>query len=158
MTSKLVPEGFVQLPQGLGFTDSIQPSYRRVQGDRVSFGMLVQAQHSNSMGICHGGALMTLADVTAASGVNMARGVRSGSPTVNLAMDFIASAHQGDWVQADAEQVSVKRRFGFCSGAIYNRAGIVARFNGTFYLPDHKGMWRDGAPTDGVLQGLEKGE
>ena len=154
--SGVVPEGFVQLPQGLGFTDSIQPSYRRVEGDTVSFGMLVQAQHSNSMGICHGGALMTLADVTAASGVNMARGIRSGSPTVNLALDFIASAQQGDWIQADAEQVSVKRRFGFCSGAIYNKAGIVARFNGTFYLPDHKGLWRDGAPTDGVLQGLEK--
>jgi hypothetical protein len=31
----------------------------------------------------------------------------------------------------------------------------VARFNGTFYLPDHDGMWKDGRTGDGVLRGLE---
>ena len=53
------------------------------------------------------------------------------------------------------EQVSIKRRFGFCSGGIYNSAGVVARFSGTFYFPDHKGMWKDGRRGDGVLQSQE---
>lgn len=150
-----VPEGFVRMPEGLGFTDTLQPSYRRIEGDTVSFGLVVEAQHSNSLGICHGGALMTLADITAASGVNLARGKKSGSPTVNLALDFISSARQGEWIQANVEQVSLKRRFGFCNGAIHNRRGIVARFNGTFYLPDHEGMWKDGRSGDGVLQGAD---
>lgn len=153
MDKEKVPEGFERIPDGLGYTDTLQPSYRRITGEKASFGLLVEAKHSNSLGICHGGALMTLADVTAASGVNMARGIRAGSPTINLSMDFISSARRGQWIQADVEQVSVKRRFGFCSGAIYNSAGIVARFNGTFYLPDHEGMWKDG-PGDGVLRGL----
>lgn len=145
------PEGFEQLPEGLGYTDSLQPSYRKVEGDLVSFGLVVQPQHSNTMGICHGGVLMTLADITAATGVNVARGVKAGSPTVHLSIDFISSARQGEWVHADVEQVSVKRRFGFCSGGIYNDSGVVARFNGTFYFPDHKGMWKDGRRGDGVL-------
>jgi len=149
-----VPEGFELLPRGLGFTDALQPCYRRVRGEAVSFGLLVEPHHGNSMGICHGGVLMALADMTAASGVNLAKGVLAGSPTVNLSLDFIAAARHGEWLQADAEQVSVKRRFGFCSGAIYNSRGIVARFNGTFYFPDHDGMWKDGHGKDSVLSAL----
>lgn len=145
-----VPAGFVRLPEGLGFTDNLQPCYRRIAGDVVSFGLVVDKQHSNSMGICHGGALVTLADVTAATGVNVTRGVRAGSPTINLSMDFIAAGRMGQWIQADVQQVSVKRRFGFCSGVILNSEGVIARFNGTFYLPDHKGMIKPDAIGDGV--------
>ena len=150
-----VPDGFKPLPEGLGFTDNLKPCYRRLQAEELSFGLLVAQQHSNSMGICHGGALMTLADITAASGVNLARGKKSGSPTVNLALDFISSARQGEWIEANVEQVSLKRRFGFCNGVIHNHRGIVARFNGTFYVPDHEGMWKDGRSGDGVLQGTD---
>jgi uncharacterized protein (TIGR00369 family) len=149
-TVQQVPEGFLPMPSGLGFTDKLQPSYRRIQGDSVSFGLVVQQHHGNLMGICHGGVLMTLADIAAANGVNVARGVLAGSPTINLAVDFIAAARIGQWIQADVHLVTVKRRFGFCSGAIFNSDGVVARFNGTFYLPDHKGMVKPGAIADGV--------
>ena len=86
-TNDQVPEGFERLPLGLGFTDNLQPLYRRVSGDEVSFGLLVEPQHSNMMGICHGGVLMTLADITAATGTNVARGVAAGSPTIQLSKD-----------------------------------------------------------------------
>ncbi len=156
MSDEVPPEGFSQLPRGLGFADSLQPCFLRIGEGQVSFGLIVQAAHSNSLGICHGGVLMTLADMAAATGVNVARGQRSGSPTVNLAVDFISGARLGEWIQANVEQVSVKRRFGFSSGAIYNASGIVARFNGTFYLPDHDGMRKEGAPTDGILRVLDE--
>ena len=146
-----VPEGFEPLPKGLGYTDSLWPTYRRVAGEEVSFGLVVQAQHTNTMGICHGGVLMTLADITAATGANQARGVLAGSPTVHLSIDYISAARQGEWIQANAEQVSIKRRFGFASGAIVNSRGVVARFSGTFYFPDHDGLWQNGAPGDGVM-------
>jgi uncharacterized protein (TIGR00369 family) len=155
-TDHNVPAGFERLPEGLGFTDILQPIYRRVEGEAAAFGMLVQPMHGNMMGICHGGVLMTLADVTAATGANLARGVTAGSPTVHLAIDYIAAARVGEWLQAEAEQVSAKRRFGFCSGSIYNSDGVVARFSGTFYFPDHQGMWKNGRTGDGVLQGLSR--
>jgi uncharacterized protein (TIGR00369 family) len=140
----VVPDDFERLPLGLGYTDSLQPVYRRIVEQNASFGLLVQEQHCNTMGICHGGVLTTLADITAATGANLARGASGGSPTVHLSIDCISAARLGDWVWADAEQVSVKRRFGFCSGTIYNAAGPVARFSGTFYFPDHDGMWKQG--------------
>jgi len=150
--AEAVPPGFERLPRGLGFTDSLQPIYRQIRGEDASFGLVVEAQHSNTMGVCHGGVLMTLADITATTGVNLAHGVVAGSPTVHLDIDFISAARRGDWLQANTEQVNVKRRFGFCSGAIYNSAGVVARFSGTIYFPDHDGMWKEGNPGDGVLQ------
>jgi len=146
-----VPAGFEQLPPGLGFTDSLAPCYRRVEGDEVAFGLVVQTQHCNTMGNCHGGVLMSLSDITAATGANVAKGVIAGSPTVHLSIDYISTAREGEWIEARAEQVTAKRRFGFCSGSIVNKRGVVARFSGTFYFPDHDGLWRNGPPGDGVM-------
>jgi uncharacterized protein (TIGR00369 family) len=148
-----VPPGFQPLPRGLGFTDTLQPSFRRISEEGVSFGLRVGKQHCNVMGICHGGVLTTLADIAAASGVNHAAGRTAGSPTINLALDFISAGREGDWLQADVLQVSVKRRFGFSSGLISGPEGVVARFNGTFYLPDHDGIWRQPPPPASLLSG-----
>ncbi|TXS95916.1 PaaI family thioesterase [Parahaliea maris] len=130
------------MPTGFGYTDTLQPFYRHVTAEEVAFGLHVCSQHANSMGICHGGVLMTMADIAAASGVNHARGELGGSPTINLSLDFISAGKLGDWLEARISEVTVKRRFGFCNGLISNERGIVARFNGTFYLPDHEGMWK----------------
>lgn len=148
-----MPAGFESIPTGLGFTDVLQPLFRSLAGDRVRFAMWVGESHTNSMGICHGGVIATLADITAASGVNHARGARSGNPTISLSLDFIATGRLGDWLQAEVAQVSVKRRFGFCSGLVQGPQGVVARFNGTFYLPDHQGMWKPEKPAADDLAG-----
>jgi uncharacterized protein (TIGR00369 family) len=154
-TVEVVPQGFELLPEGLGFADKLRPIYRRIQGESVSVGLLVSEQHRNFMGNCHGGVLMTLADIAAATGVNVARGTKAGTPTINLAVDFIATARMGQWIQAEAQQVTLKRRFGFCNGLISNSQGVVARFNGTFYLPDHQGMWKGNNLGDGLLGGID---
>ncbi len=151
MTTAAVPPDFEVLPTGLGFTDAIGPCYRRVSEAGVSFGLIVTPVHANMMGICHGGVLMTLADIAAASGVNFVRGAKAGSPTINLSLDFISAGRLGEWLEAEITHTTVKRRFGFCSGVISNKEGVVARFNGTFYLPDHKGMWKVKERTDGFL-------
>ncbi|MEM1113118.1 MAG: PaaI family thioesterase [Pseudomonadota bacterium] len=140
-----VPEGFEVLPEGLGFTDNLQPCYIRATEDGVSAGLGVQPHHGNTMGICHGGVLMTLADIGAASALNRARGLISGAPTVNLSVDFINAARVGEWIQTESQSITIKRRFGFSSGVILGNKGIIARYNGTFYLPDHDGIYTEHA-------------
>ncbi len=152
-----VPEGFERVPEGLGFTDVLQPLYRRLEGGAISLGLVVDRRHSNTMGICHGGVLMTLADIAAGSGVNVARGVLAGAPTINLSLDFIAGARMGQWLQADVQQVELKRHFGFASGIILTGERVVARYNGTFYFPDHDGMWKEGKTEMAPLKGLGDG-
>jgi uncharacterized protein (TIGR00369 family) len=138
-----IPGDFERLPEGLGFTDILQPVYRRVRDGRVALGMFVQDNHTNMLKICHGGVLMTLADVAAASAVNHAREKVAGSPTINLSFDFIAAARVGDWLQAEADRVTVKRRFGFSSGVVESGERIIMRFSGNFYLPEHDGFKAD---------------
>jgi uncharacterized protein (TIGR00369 family) len=150
----LVPEGFQAIPAGLGFTDVIQPSFVRICDGEVSFGIVAGASHGNSMGIVHGGVLMTLADVAAACAINVVRGGKTGTPTVNLSMDFISAGRIGQWLQADVERASAKRRFGFSNGVISSSDGLVARFNGTFYIPDHDGMAKDGKARASILDHL----
>ena len=153
-TTAAVPDGFEQLPLGYGFTDTLSPLYRKVDNQLVTLGMTVGPQHSNSMGICHGGALMTLADIAAASWANMARGLVAGAPTINLSIDFISAAKLGQWVEAQQEGVELKRLFGFARGVICSERGVVARFNASFYFPDHPGMSQDGLVTPVTTQGL----
>jgi uncharacterized protein (TIGR00369 family) len=138
-----VPEGFKRLPEGLGYTDTLQPVYRRASEHSITLGMTVQLKHCNMIGICHGGAMMTLADICGAQSVHHARGKLAGSPTLNLSFDFISAAREGDWLEASCEQVEIKRLFGFASGAIRCTDKLICRFNGTFYTPDHDGYKAD---------------
>jgi len=157
-TVATVPDGFELMQEGMGFSDNLQPWYRRLQGDELHFGLVVQEQHCNLMGICHGGMLMTMADVAAAANLNLARDGKGGSPTINLSVDFISAGRLGDWIQSQIQLVSPKRRFGFCQGLIVGSEGPVVRFSGSFYFPDHKGMWKN-KPSDegGALAGLTTG-
>ncbi len=152
--SEAVPEGFEPLPMGYGFTDALGPLYRRVEESRVVLGLRVDTQHSNTMGICHGGALMTLADIAAASWANVARGLIAGAPTINLSIDFISGAKQGQWIEAHEEGVELKRLFGFVRGVIRSERGLVARFSAVFYFPDHPGMAQDGVVKPVAMRGL----
>lgn len=147
MRDTIIPESFELLPTGLGFLDALQPIYRQLTQESISFGLLVTDRHINRMGLCHGGVITTLADAMATAGVNFASGKRSGSPTISLSVDFISPGRIGQWIQAEIDHVSLKRRFGFCSGNITGPEGVIARFSGTIYLPDHQGMGR-GAKND----------
>ena len=130
-----VPEGFQQLGDNLGFIDMLQPVYRR-DGNPPTIGMHVLAQHTNLLDICHGGVLMTLGDIAAAWAVNTERGKPLSAPTLNLGFDFMSAAREGEWLEAQADRVTVKRRVGFASGFICCGERLVCRFSGTFYLPD----------------------
>ncbi len=144
------------MPTGLGFTDKLQPLYVCRQGEQARVGLRVQVEHGNSIGICHGGVLLSLADIAAAAAVNAARGIVAGAPTVNLSLDFIAAAKVGEWIESESQNVSLKRRFGFGSGVIRGPRGLVARYNATFYFPDHQGLVTDDATGITVMGALDQ--
>jgi uncharacterized protein (TIGR00369 family) len=136
--SAAVPAGYEIVATGLGFSDRLQPYYRRVAGDDVSFGFVVQEQHLNLMGICHGGALMTLADIAAATSLNRLRERPSPMPTISLNFDFQSPGKAGHWLHTRADTVTLRRRVGFCSGCILDGDTTVLRYSGVFYLTDRE--------------------
>ena len=132
------PEGFEEITASIGFTDVLKPFYRSVRDGEVSMGMWVQPHHTNLIGICHGGVLMTLADVGASWALNSLRERISGAPTMNLSFDFISAAKAGDWLETHSDRVELKKRFGFSSGVVVNGDGkLICRYSGTFYFPEH---------------------
>ncbi|TGD71407.1 PaaI family thioesterase [Mangrovimicrobium sediminis] len=149
-----VPTDFEPMPGGLGFIDGLAPLYRRLADGIVGFGLLVEAQHCNSLGICHGGVIMTLADIAAASGATLRAGRRTGAPTVNLSVDFIGAGKLGQWLHTEIEGVSTKRHFGFAHGRVCHGERVVARFNGTFYFAEHTGVGPRGDAVPGMWRGL----
>jgi uncharacterized protein (TIGR00369 family) len=128
-----IPDGYKRMPEGLGFGDRLQPLYRRIDGRDVSFGFVVGPQHVNLMGICHGGALMTLADIAAATSLHLRRDKPAPSPTINLSFDFQSPGRAGRWLHTRADHVDPRRQFGFCTGVILDGDKIVLRYSGTFY-------------------------
>ena len=133
-----IPEGYVRMPEGLGFGDRLQPLYRRVSERDLSLGFVVGPQHVNMMGICHGGALMTLADMAAASSLHLGRGEAAPAPTINLTFDFQSPGRLGRWLHTRADNLDVKRRFGFSSGVVLDGDTIVMRYSGSFYFPSQE--------------------
>jgi len=131
-----VPEGFTLMPSGLGFNDVLAPFYVHPDDEYPSFGLRVDDQHCNLMGICHGGVVMTLMDVVAASTLVRRREGDIGAPTINLSFDFISAAKKGEWIEAQMVSVETKRLFGFTTGFLRGPRGVVARASGTFYFPE----------------------
>ena len=134
--SREPPSGYKRVASKMGFSDQLQPYYRRIQGSDVSFGFFVGEQHLNLMNICHGGALMTLADIAAASSINRLSETPRPMPTINLGFDFQSPGKPGRWLHTQAQNVELKRRFGFCSGLVLDQDKVVLRYSGVFYFPD----------------------
>ena len=82
-------------------TDPWEPLYRRLAGERVILGLRAADAHTNSRGFVHGGLISALADN--AMGLSCARrlGTTGGLVTVNLSVDFLGTALQGQWLEFD---------------------------------------------------------
>ena len=106
-----VPEGFEQLGRQYGF---YRPAGARLPTRRArSHHRHVRAaQHTNLLDICHGGVLMTLGDIAAAWAVNAERGEVCCRRPPSTSFDFISAAREGEWLEAEADRVTVKKRVG----------------------------------------------
>jgi acyl-coenzyme A thioesterase PaaI-like protein len=131
-----VPPGFELLEKGYGFIDILAPLYIRRDLEYPCIGLRVSGTHSNLMGNCHGGVLMTLLDVGLSASLRQRMSAAGGTPTMTLNTEFVNAAKQGEWIEYRAENVDVKRRFGFVSGVIYCGERRIAKGSGVFYLPE----------------------
>ncbi|MFT5482225.1 MAG: acyl-coenzyme A thioesterase PaaI-like protein [Halieaceae bacterium] len=131
-----IPAGFELFQLGLGFIDALAPVYIKRGPKSPQVGLKVEAQHSNLMGICHGGVLMTLLDIGLSASVRQAAQRDRGSPTISMNTEFISAAKLGDWVEFTVDSVQPKRLFGFVSGTIRAGGKEIARGSAVIYLPE----------------------
>jgi len=92
---------------------STGPLYAMPEGERIVVGFRVEARHCNPNQVCHGGMLMTLADMALGLGTNYQAKLMRFLPTVNLTCDFLAPAPLGAWVEARTDVLRTTRNLTF---------------------------------------------
>lgn len=102
----VIPDGFVINLWQRGFGRTVGPFYSKrdpVTQDEV-MAFRVEEHHANGMNNCHGGMLMSFADMAWGHVVSVE--TSSYWVTVRLTLDFLSSAHLGDWVEGASEVLS----------------------------------------------------
>ena len=82
----------------------------------------VQEHHLNAAGVCQGGVYFTLADLAFAAVMNSHGPVTLG---VQNSITYLQSAHKGDKLIAEAEEVFNHHRLPFCETKIRNQHGDI---------------------------------
>lgn len=101
----VVPDGFVINLWQRGFGRTVGPFYsRRDAEDNEVMAFRVEEHHANGMNNCHGGMLMSFADMAWGRVVSNKRNI--GWVTVRLTCDFLSGAQMGDWVEGTSDLVS----------------------------------------------------
>ncbi|HVI23431.1 MAG TPA: PaaI family thioesterase [Myxococcales bacterium] len=130
-----LPEGFARLDRGGPFLASLGSLYAKKTEQGLVIAMRIEDRHLNTRVIAHGGMLVTLAD--SALGIAIATAGQDPSRprafvTVNLSVDFIASAREGDFVEAHVgiEKLGARLAFATCFLQVGTRR--VLRASGVF--------------------------
>jgi uncharacterized protein (TIGR00369 family) len=129
-----VPEGFREIARLSPFNALVGPLYERRAGRTLALGMRIEAKHSNSRGVCHGGVLATFADLAmgyAMQAYSEAPAL-SGFVTAQLSVDYAGAAKLGDWIESWVEVQRVGARLAFASGYILARGERIVRASAIF--------------------------
>ncbi len=114
------------------FIDPLGPLYGKREDNTLVIGLPVAPRHCNPGGTCHGGMLMTLADMLLILNANAQSGIHQYMVTINLTCDFVGPAFQGNWVEGRATMLRASKNMVFVNGIISTDDNVVARVNGIF--------------------------
>jgi uncharacterized protein (TIGR00369 family) len=127
-----IPEGFQRIARLSPFNALVGPLYERRDGDAVSIGLTVEAKHTNSRGICHGGVLATLADLALGYAMLARSGDKGSFVTAHLAVDYAGAAKLGDWIESKVEIQRVGSRLAFANCYLVSGAKPIVRASAIF--------------------------
>lgn len=131
-TTQSIPAGFKPHTRKSGLTDPWEPIYAASVESTFCLGLLADAPHVNSRGFVHGGLLSALADN--AMGLSCARQLENigGLVTVSMTIDFLGTAHVGQWVEVRATPSRVGKSLCFADANIYSNDELCATAKAVF--------------------------
>ena len=132
-----IPEGYELYPGDGSFNDACGPMYMKFEeGEPPRFAIKVEKHLLNPMGICHGAVYMALLDMAFPSVIGHAMGKYTGTPTMNININYLKLAKEGEWLFADAVCDKVARTAAFVHASVVNQDGeIKATATGVFKVP-----------------------
>ncbi len=130
------PHGYEPIVSNSAFGWHVGPLFERPhQGGAVERGFRVDDCHINAGGICHGGMMMTFADILLSAAVM--RVIAPPFVTVRLTTDFIGPARHDQWVSGRAHARPMRDKDGesdlvAVDGTVMAEDAVAARINAVF--------------------------
>lgn len=132
-----IPAGFRQLERLSPFNALVGPLYaRRRRGRELSIGLHIEQKHTNSRGICHGGVLATLADLSLGYAMHAKAQGKAAFVTAHLAVDYAGSARVGDWIESQVEIQRMGTRLAFANCYLVAGKRRIVRASAIFARTD----------------------
>lgn len=126
MNAVIAPDGFELLDRDSPFSDLTGPYFeKRENGKHIMLGMRVTKNHLNRIRLTHGGVYMTLADNAFGDAIKAECGQDASVITVNFSCQFLASAKEGDWLEARVSFNKIGRKLVFGDCKIFNGETMV---------------------------------
>ncbi len=126
------PTGFQRHDRKSAVTDPWEPLYSRKAERAVILGLRAGPAHINSRGFVHGGLIGALADNAMGLSCAWASGHGGGFVTVNLNVDFLSLAFEGQWLEFDTVFVKPGRTLAFAQAFVTADGHPCARANAVF--------------------------
>jgi uncharacterized protein (TIGR00369 family) len=124
------PEGWTLQSHTETFSGRAGPYYFREESPTPGVGFFARSEHMNLGGVIHGGALMTLADMSlwdiCRRKVGPFRGV-----TVTMNAEFLRPGPTGCFVEATGETLAVGKRMLFARGLVTAKGKTLLSFSGS---------------------------
>lgn len=118
------------------FTEMVGPVFVRFEelesDEPARFGFRVEERHCNLRQVCHGGMIATFIDIALARGMMAAQGYFSPAPTISMAVDYLAPARLGDWIESRVRIVKMTRKLCFVEATCVGSEGPVVRANAIY--------------------------
>jgi uncharacterized protein (TIGR00369 family) len=133
------PQGFRALHRLSPFNEMVGPLYeRRKPGEELSIGLRIERKHTNSLGICHGGVLATLADVALGYAMHAKLEEKASYVTAHLAVDYAGAAKIGDWIESRVEVQRLGGRIAFANCYLLCGERRIVRASAIFARADRQ--------------------
>ncbi|TNE42015.1 MAG: PaaI family thioesterase [Alphaproteobacteria bacterium] len=140
------PDGFKVFEGNMGFVELTGLLMVRRVEDNAFLGLRVEEKHCNIGGICHGGMLMTFADMQLGVGAHAIVDIGNKfTPTVQMSCDFVAPALKGQWLEGTTEVVRQTRSLLFATCQITADGATVFSGSGIMKIPSGTGRYDDAA-------------
>ena len=135
-----IPAGMKELRLLGGFLEANGPLWGRLHDDDglPVMGFRVEQRHCNPMQICHGGMLMTFADMLVSFTCCIGAGGRKFMPTINLTGDYVGPAPLGSWVEGHGRLIRTTRNLAFAEAMITADGAPCLRTSGIMKIPSQE--------------------
>lgn len=120
--------------EGGGFNAYIGPiRFAQVDAETYHFALLLEERHMNSVGVAHGGLMMTVADAGMGTSAFTAAGQKAVA-TIDFECDFLAPGKLGQMLHGKAQVVRKAREFLFMQSDLFADTRHVLRASGIWAI------------------------